>query len=268
MEGAKVAELVTASKVVDRGDKDGKDGGKDDANWEDTDQDLFKPEVTQPSKPVEEKSKEPQEIKSASNISFGTGVPRFGGGSGPPKFGGKKEKIVNAEEFPEIGGEVLAKKGGDDKNSSSSGPPKFKSNKTSNMFSGFNEVGAMNKDSPKNSKPAYKEKVPYEKPREKKVYKTKDEFFGNFRDGNKREVPDPPKKEEKDTDIAFNSSGPPKFSFTNAKKDAMTMAKAQEIALKKKEEEDKNKEKEEKEKPKEIEKKKFVKDEWKKDKGN
>lgn len=74
--------------------------------------------------------------------------------------------------------------------------------------------------------------------------KPKDEFFGNFRQQNKDGVAkDESKTEEAPKEESTSSSGPP-LMFTNKKKDAMTMAKAQELALQRKAEEEKNKPKE------------------------
>lgn len=74
--------------------------------------------------------------------------------------------------------------------------------------------------------------------------KPKDEFFGNFRQQNKDGVAkDESKTEEAPKEESTGSSGPP-LMFTNKKKDAMTMAKAQELALQRKAEEEKNKPKE------------------------
>jgi hypothetical protein len=179
--------------------------------------------------------------KDADDIQFGSSRPTFGA---RPMFNkGKNEKIVNAEEFPDLGGAVVSKAEIKKNNAkSSNGPPKFAST-NKNMFEGLKNVVEQNPA----GKP--KDEITREK-REDRPYRPreeKDEFFGNFRSTNKDIKPkesDP--KEESGSTPTFSSrpsddSGKPKFNFTNNKKGAMTMAKQGEEAKKLKDEQEKNK---------------------------
>lgn len=220
------------------------------AKWDETDPELFKSEQNTLPTTVQSKQEETKESKTASDIQFGGNVPKFGGG--PPKFKKtKNEKIVNEEEFPEIGGEAAAKKtaakSGDDKQTSGSkgsAAPKF--------AGGANRFEALKDIAPAQPAPQTEGGDKHEEKRERKHHdkKPKDEFFGNFRSTNKDIKPKEPEKKPEPTvkQEETPSSGPPKFHFTNAKKDAMTMAKAQEIALKEKEAQDKLRQEEEKNK--------------------
>jgi hypothetical protein len=239
LEGKDVEDMTQETKA----DKE------DVAKWDETDPELFKSEQTTLAPVAQTKQEEAKDSKSASDIQFGGAMPKFGGG--PPKFSkSKNEKIVNEEEFPEIGGDLAAKKSGakagDDKQatgSKSSGAPKFSGG--ANRFEGLKDVAA--------AAPATQtedDKAAGRHDRKHQPRKPKDEFFGNFRSANKdiktkepESKPEPTEKKEE-----ASSGGPPKFHFTNTKKDAMTMAKAQEIALKEKEVQDKLREEEEKNK--------------------
>lgn len=226
-------------------DQQKKDEQKEEvAKWDDTDPGLFKSEDN--NMPVVEQPKkvETKESKTAGEIKFGGSRPTFGGMSGgAPKFAkNKNEKIVNAEEFPDLGGAVPEQTSKKDKTSSSkSGPPKFKT--ANNRFDGLQGmVATTNAEDDKIARAEDKRDRPY------KPKKREDEFFGNFRSNNKEIKA----KETEPTEAsdAPAASGPPKFNFVNNKKGAMTMAKAQEEALKVKQEEEKNKTPEEKSKPK------------------
>jgi hypothetical protein len=81
------------------------------------------------------------------------------------------------------------------------------------------------------------DKYDHPKPREEED----DSFFGNFRQ--QKKAPEAEEKPDASKDESSGSAKPPQF-FTNTKKGAMTMAKAQEVAMKTKAEEEKNKPKE------------------------
>lgn len=215
------------------------------AKWDETDPDIFKP--SQPTKLItatESKPEETAEKKTASDISFG-GKPSFMGTGGAPKFSGtKNKKIVNKEEFPGLGEELTAKMNEGPDGTKSSGPPKFDGN-SQNMFSGLEDtvqrtVTEENRSKNKGfDRDQMKPKGGFERDTERprKEYKEKDEFFGNFRSANKDIKPKEPEAKSEPT-FGSSSDGPPKFAFKNNKKDAMTMAKAQELALKEKEKQD------------------------------
>jgi hypothetical protein len=77
------------------------------------------------------------------------------------------------------------------------------------------------------------------KPREDRDNEEDNESFGNFRSANKHIGTKDSELTNFDAPSTSSESGPPKFNFTNNKKGVMTMAKAQEEALKRKEESDK-----------------------------
>ena len=214
------------------------------AHWDEGDPEFLKAQV---SAKIEEPKSETIATKNASSIEFASDKPTFGGfSSGPPKFmgtssnsmksSGLSKKVVNSEAFPELG-EVAppssSKKESEKKKSN--GAPKFTSH-NKNRFDQL-PVHATNKEEKKIEKIEKIEKV--EKvDREERPKREKDEFFGNFRSANKdvgTKEPEQPTKHE--PVISSGSNKPPVFS--NKASGKMTMAKAQEEALKKKKEEDK-----------------------------
>lgn len=202
------------------------------AKWDETDSSMFKSKDPIMAKIEQPKVEDHKENKTAGDIKFGGHVPSFGNKSGPPKFAkSKNEKIVNEEEFPDLG-DALA-----EKTESKGKKTQASNNNANNRFERLQ--GMVATTNAEEGKPKTYEK------REYKPKKQKDEFFGNFRSTNKDIVSKESEKTEENTEskpIEFarstdsSASGPPKFSFTNKKKDAMTMAKAQEEALKAKEE--------------------------------
>jgi hypothetical protein len=223
------------------------------ATWDDKDLPIFKPEKQLIGVQPESKADEHKHAKNAAEIQFGGAKPVFGGGM--PRFGkSKNEKIVNEEEFPDLGGVLIAKDAKKDnkveKEQPSNGIPQFSN--VNNRFEGLQNIAQQTTtDAEKDRRP--KERT--QKPKEK------DTFFGNFRETNK-EIKSK-ESEIKAEPIAADADdeNKPKFNFVNNKKGAMTMAKQQEEAMKLKELQEKQKVHEEKKKP--FEKKTFEKKPYK-----
>lgn len=205
---------------------------------------------------VEGKKKNDTEGKSASDIKFSSGKPSFG--SGPPKF--KSTAKMSKEQFPEIGGKVGQK----DESTKDEAPTM----KGPNRFEGLQDRDKESRHDHKDGHKKYDDKFKKgpRKPREEK-----DEFFSNFRNNNKDIVAkesDPKPTEKSDSAPTASADGPPKFNFTNNKKGAMTMAKAQEDAAARKAEFDKEIEQENKKKEEEAKRRenRIAKDKFKDDK--
>ena len=205
------------------------------ADWDDLNQDFLKKneEETLKVMVVDETVKQQQkETKSAESISFGGARPVFGGG--PPKFNKKKnDQKIDKEQFPDLGGK-LEQKSEESEKSKQTGPLKYHG--APNRFAGLKEIEQQQEESSKANGHVEKKEVNriIRKPRPEK-----DEFFSNFRSNNKNIAPPEPEKKDEPSQINGSEGGDrPRFNFTNNKKGAMTMAKAQEEALKRKAEVD------------------------------
>jgi len=188
-------------------------------------------------------------------------------GTGPPKFKTKANKVIDKEEFPDLGDAPLPKdKTSKKTETKTDSAPKFSGQ---NRFEGLGSA-----EQPKQSVHAKVEKDEHKehkntddrKPKDRPPIKhkqEKDEFFGNFRNANKdikTKEPEASKEVEKEKGNYIKNSiqkwyileaetdDKPRFQFFNAKKDAHTMAKAQEEAQKTKPEFDKQIELERKQK--------------------
>jgi len=215
IEGKDTEALNKEAKIEDKKDQEV-------ANWDEIDIKALKSDQPAIVSVSDGKKEEAKDSKSASDITFGRYKPTF---NTTGAKGGKKGKIYNAEEFPDIGGAVAAKIEEKEPESNT------KKNEPQNRFEVYKKEEQSKEDT--------KEKKEFRNKVDRPSKPVKDEFFGNFRENNKNlKVPQPesipevkdPVKTEGDKP-AGSSGGPPVF-FTNTKKNAHTMAKAAEEAEK------------------------------------